>query len=164
MNFQYRFHIRSKPRGSNGSDEENVKSLGPVALLLKGQDLPVKSDDDKEVHPVPNKQHYNRKIYPRVIRMQCCMPSRYFCCFELLSFTIHCSLTYNKQWQLCPMEGPYRMRKKLECCRLKTDTIQNILDGQFELEIPGSSEGKVDHGSNASNSKPYFPLLNDGAK
>ncbi|KAI5389464.1 hypothetical protein KIW84_074937 [Lathyrus oleraceus] len=75
MNFQYRFHIRSKPRGSNGSDEENVKSLGSVALLLKGQDLPVKSDDDKEVHPVPNKQHYNRKIYPRVIRMQCFMPS-----------------------------------------------------------------------------------------
>ncbi|KAI5390726.1 hypothetical protein KIW84_075858 [Lathyrus oleraceus] len=64
MNFQYRFHIRSKPRGSDGSDEENVKSLGPVTLLLKGQDLPVKSDDDKEVHPVPNKQHYNRKIYP----------------------------------------------------------------------------------------------------
>lgn len=75
MNFQYRFHIRSKPRGSNGSDEENVKSLGPVTLLLKGQDLPVKSDDDKEVHPVPNKQHYNRKIYPRVIRMQCFMSS-----------------------------------------------------------------------------------------
>lgn len=54
--------------------------------------------------------------------------------------------------------------KKPECCRLKTDTIQNIPDGQFELEIQGSSKGKVDHGSNASNSKPYFPLLNDGAK
>ncbi|KAI5444044.1 hypothetical protein KIW84_012601 [Lathyrus oleraceus] len=135
MNFQYRFHIRSKPRGSNGSDEENVKSLGPVALLLKGQDLPVKSDDDKEVHPVPNKQHYNRKIYPRVIRMQ--------------------SLSNGRS---------ISNAEKLECCRLKTDTIQNILDGQFELEIPGSSKGKVDHGSNASNSKPYFPLLNDGAK
>ncbi|KAI5390730.1 hypothetical protein KIW84_075862 [Lathyrus oleraceus] len=68
MNVQYRFHIRSKPRGSDGSDEENVKSLGPVTLLLKGQDLPVKSDDDKEVHPVPSKEHYNRKIYPRVSR------------------------------------------------------------------------------------------------
>ncbi|KAI5434547.1 hypothetical protein KIW84_021400 [Lathyrus oleraceus] len=49
MNLQYRFHIRSKPRGSNSSDDENVKSLGPVTSLLKGQDLPVKSDDDKEV-------------------------------------------------------------------------------------------------------------------
>ncbi|XP_058770921.1 protein SPIRRIG-like isoform X2 [Vicia villosa] len=74
------------------------------------------------------------------------------------------SLTEEPEWQLCPIEGPYRMRKKLECCRLKIDTIQNILDGQFELEIPELSKGKVDHGPNASDSKPYFPLLTDGAK
>ncbi|CAL5185532.1 unnamed protein product [Lathyrus oleraceus] len=51
--------LNKGPRGSNSSDDKNVKSLGPVTLLLKGQDLPVKSDDGKEVHPVPNKQHYN---------------------------------------------------------------------------------------------------------
>ncbi|CAI8602917.1 unnamed protein product [Vicia faba] len=74
------------------------------------------------------------------------------------------SLTEEPEWQLCPIEGPYRMRKKLECCRLKIDTIQNILDGQFELEIPELSKGKVDHDPNASDSKPYFPLLIGGAK
>ncbi|CAK8571871.1 unnamed protein product [Lathyrus sativus] len=74
------------------------------------------------------------------------------------------SLTEEPEWQLCPIEGPYRMRKKLECCRLKIDTIQNILDGQFELEIPELSKGKVDHGPDASDSKPYFSLLTDGAK
>lgn len=50
--------LNKGPRGSNSSDDKNDKSLGPVTLLLKGQDLPIKSDDDKEVHPVPDKQQY----------------------------------------------------------------------------------------------------------
>ncbi|XP_004495161.1 protein SPIRRIG isoform X1 [Cicer arietinum] len=74
------------------------------------------------------------------------------------------SLTEEPEWQLCPIEGPYRMRKKLECCKLKIDTIQNILDGQFELEKPELSRGKVDNGPDASDSKPYFPMLTDGGK
>lgn len=74
------------------------------------------------------------------------------------------SLTEEPEWQLCPIEGPYRMRKKLECCKLKIDTIQNILDGQFELEKPELSKGIVDNGPDASDSKPYFPLLTDGGK
>ncbi|KAL5057750.1 hypothetical protein RYX36_029354, partial [Vicia faba] len=51
--------LNKGPRGSNSSDDKSVKSLGPVTLLLKGQDLPIKSDDNKEVHPVPNKQQFN---------------------------------------------------------------------------------------------------------
>jgi hypothetical protein len=50
--------LNKGPRGSNNSDDKNVKSAGPVTLLLKGQDLPIKSDN-QEVNPVPNKQQYN---------------------------------------------------------------------------------------------------------
>ncbi|XP_023734944.1 protein SPIRRIG [Lactuca sativa] len=35
-------------------------------------------------------------------------------------------------WQLCPIEGPYRMRKKIERCKLKFDMIETILNGEFE--------------------------------
>ncbi|KAL4572014.1 hypothetical protein LXL04_018782 [Taraxacum kok-saghyz] len=53
-------------------------------------------------------------------------------------------------WQLCPIEGPYRMRKKIERCKLKSDVIETILNGEFDLptekdEIdlrnPGSGSG-----------------------
>ncbi|RDY07319.1 Protein SPIRRIG, partial [Mucuna pruriens] len=74
------------------------------------------------------------------------------------------SFTEEPEWQLCPIEGPYRMRKKLECCKLKIDTVQNILDGQFELEKPELSKGKIENGTDASESKPYFQLLTDGGK
>ncbi|WJX29552.1 hypothetical protein P8452_18182 [Trifolium repens] len=50
--------LNKGPRGSNSSDDKNVKNVGPVTLLLKGQDLPIKSDN-QEVNPVPNKQQYN---------------------------------------------------------------------------------------------------------
>ncbi|XP_019441893.1 PREDICTED: protein SPIRRIG-like isoform X1 [Lupinus angustifolius] len=73
------------------------------------------------------------------------------------------SLTEEPEWQLCPIEGPYRMRKKLESCKLKIDTIQNILDGQFELEEP-ESKGKTENTHDALDSKPYFQLLSDGDK
>ncbi|CAN8295817.1 unnamed protein product [Cochlearia groenlandica] len=39
----------------------------------------------------------------------------------------------NIEWQLCPIEGPYRMRKKLERSKLKIDSIHNVLDGKLEL-------------------------------
>ncbi|KAL2663924.1 hypothetical protein AAZV13_02G129300 [Glycine max] len=74
------------------------------------------------------------------------------------------SFSEEPEWQLCPIEGPYRMRKKLECCKLKIDTIQNILDGQFELEKPELSKGKFENGPDSSESKPYFQLLTDGGK
>ncbi|KAK7245429.1 hypothetical protein RIF29_40275 [Crotalaria pallida] len=76
------------------------------------------------------------------------------------------SLTQEPVWQLCPIEGPYRMRKKLERCELKIDTIQNILDGQFDFEEAELSKGKIKNGLDASdsNSEPYFENLTDGDK
>ncbi|CAA7049665.1 unnamed protein product, partial [Microthlaspi erraticum] len=47
------------------------------------------------------------------------------------------------EWQLCPIEGPYRMRKKLERCKLKIDSIHNLLEGKLELgeiELPKSKK------------------------
>ncbi|EFH49086.1 hypothetical protein ARALYDRAFT_490292 [Arabidopsis lyrata subsp. lyrata] len=41
--------------------------------------------------------------------------------------------TEDHKWQLCPIEGPYRMRKKLERCKLKIDSIHNLLEGKLEL-------------------------------
>ncbi|CBI25048.3 unnamed protein product, partial [Vitis vinifera] len=75
------------------------------------------------------------------------------------------SLTEDPEWQLCPIEGPYRMRKKLERCKLKIDTIQNVLDGQFEsVEIELSRE-KNENGFEASDtdSESYFPLLDSAS-
>lgn len=37
-------------------------------------------------------------------------------------------------WQLCPIEGPYRMRKRLERSRLKNETIQSYLIGDLNLK------------------------------
>ena len=76
------------------------------------------------------------------------------------------SLTEDPEWQLCPIEDPYRMRKKLERCKLKFDTIQNVLDGQFEsVEIELSRE-KNENGFEASDteSESYFSLLDSGVK
>ncbi|GAB4830425.1 hypothetical protein Ancab_020061 [Ancistrocladus abbreviatus] len=69
------------------------------------------------------------------------------------------------EWQLCPIEGPYRMRKKLERCKLRIDTIQKVLDCQFRLEAE-FSKGKDDNGLDASDSgsDSFSQLLVDGAK
>ncbi|EOA19773.1 hypothetical protein CARUB_v10000019mg [Capsella rubella] len=49
-------------------------------------------------------------------------------------FPLRISQGYEDKWQLCPIEGPYRMRKKLERCKLKIDSIHNLLEG---LELGG---------------------------
>ncbi|XP_014491361.1 uncharacterized protein LOC106753967 isoform X1 [Vigna radiata var. radiata] len=54
--------LNKGPRAAKSSDNKNNKSLGPVTLLLKGQNLPVKSDN-KEVLLVPNKEQYNGKDF-----------------------------------------------------------------------------------------------------
>ncbi|XP_019178500.1 PREDICTED: protein SPIRRIG-like isoform X1 [Ipomoea nil] len=54
------------------------------------------------------------------------------------------------EWQLCPIEGPYRKRKKLERCKLKIDTIQNVLNGQFELGELELYKEKTENDLNAS--------------
>jgi hypothetical protein len=76
------------------------------------------------------------------------------------------SMTEEPEWELCPIEGPYRMRKKLERCKLKIDTIQNVLDGQFEVGEAELSKAKNENGPDASytDSESFFPLLTDTAK
>ncbi|XP_010456002.1 PREDICTED: BEACH domain-containing protein A2-like isoform X2 [Camelina sativa] len=48
-------------------------------------------------------------------------------------FPLRLSQGFEDKWQLCPIEGPYRMRKKLERCKLKIDSIHNLLEGKLEL-------------------------------
>ncbi|KMT10244.1 hypothetical protein BVRB_5g120020 [Beta vulgaris subsp. vulgaris] len=73
--------------------------------------------------------------------------------------------TGEPEWQLCPIEGPYRMRKKLERCKLKVDTIQNVLDWQFDLGQTDFSKEKNENGLDASDSGSgsFSQLLVDGA-
>ncbi|KAL5171803.1 YTH domain-containing family protein 1 [Glycine soja] len=52
--------LNKGPRAAKSSDNKNIKSLGPVTLLHKGQNLSVKSDN-KEVPLVPDKEQYNGK-------------------------------------------------------------------------------------------------------
>ncbi|KAF6172754.1 hypothetical protein GIB67_000812 [Kingdonia uniflora] len=74
--------------------------------------------------------------------------------------------TEEPEWQLCPIEGPYRMRKKLEPCKLKIDTIQNVFNGQGEIRETELSIGRDKNSLEASEteSSPFFHLLIDGAK
>ncbi|XP_021821906.1 protein SPIRRIG-like [Prunus avium] len=76
------------------------------------------------------------------------------------------SVTEDPEWQLCPIEGPYRMRKKFERCKLKIDTIQNVLDGQFEVGAAELSKEKNENDLDASDndSESFFQLLTDSAK
>ncbi|KAJ8899292.1 hypothetical protein K2173_018266 [Erythroxylum novogranatense] len=75
------------------------------------------------------------------------------------------SVTEDPEWQLCPIEGPYRMRKKLARCKLKIDTVLNVLDGQFEPGELELSKGKPENGPDASDtdSEVFFQLFTDGA-
>ncbi|KAK9146565.1 hypothetical protein Sjap_006468 [Stephania japonica] len=70
------------------------------------------------------------------------------------------------EWQLCPIEGPYRMRKKLERCRLKIDTIQNVLSEQLNMTENELSIRKNEKVLDASvtDSDMVFRLLSDGTK
>ncbi|XP_057461484.1 protein SPIRRIG-like isoform X2 [Actinidia eriantha] len=71
------------------------------------------------------------------------------------------SVNEDPKWQLCPIEGPYRMRKKLERSKLKIDTIQNALNGQFELgemELSKEKNG-IDFDASDAESDSYFNLL-----
>ncbi|KAE8679627.1 WD repeat and FYVE domain-containing protein 3-like isoform X2 [Hibiscus syriacus] len=67
------------------------------------------------------------------------------------------------EWQLCPIEGPYRMRRKLECCKVRINSIQNVLDGELELGEMELSKVKHEDGPDVSDSdsKAIFNLLND---
>lgn len=76
------------------------------------------------------------------------------------------SISEELEWHLCPIEGPYRMRKKLERCKLKIDTIQNVLNGQFLLgegELPKEKIENEDHASDIE-SDSFFDLLTSKQK
>ncbi|KAK4776809.1 hypothetical protein SAY86_005497 [Trapa natans] len=70
------------------------------------------------------------------------------------------------EWQLCPIEGPYRMRKKLERCKLRIDSIQNVLNGEFELEEAEVVKSKNESGPSPSDSDSelFFHQLMDSEK
>ncbi|XP_038716795.1 protein SPIRRIG isoform X1 [Tripterygium wilfordii] len=76
------------------------------------------------------------------------------------------SAAEDPEWQLCPIEGPYRMRKKLERSKLKIDTIQNVLDVQFDIGETELFKGKYEDGPSASDtdSESIFNLLDDSDK
>ncbi|KAK8541511.1 hypothetical protein V6N12_014145 [Hibiscus sabdariffa] len=73
------------------------------------------------------------------------------------------SSSKDPEWQLCPIEGPYRMRKKLECCKVRINSIQNVLDGHLELDEMELPKVKYEDGPDVSDSdsKAIFNLLND---
>ncbi|KAD3338274.1 hypothetical protein E3N88_33795 [Mikania micrantha] len=66
-------------------------------------------------------------------------------------------------WQLCPIEGPFRTRKKLERCKLKVDTVQHILSGKFEPEKERTESGDSNSDTNSDSNPDRFVnlLLND---
>ncbi|KVI12402.1 Armadillo-type fold [Cynara cardunculus var. scolymus] len=63
------------------------------------------------------------------------------------------------EWQLCPIEGPYRMRKKIERCKLKADTIETILSGEFEGGELYIEKNEVDSSNCGCESGPFSNLL-----
>ncbi|XP_031487394.1 protein SPIRRIG-like isoform X2 [Nymphaea colorata] len=66
------------------------------------------------------------------------------------------------QWQLCPIEGPYRMRKKLERCKLRIGSIESILNRLRDLE---GDEKDVDHPlDTGTDLGSNFPLLSGSSK
>ncbi|XP_078429563.1 BEACH-DOMAIN HOMOLOG A1 isoform X2 [Wolffia australiana] len=68
------------------------------------------------------------------------------------------------EWQLCPIEGPYRMRKKLERCKHKLEEIQSLLSSGLRTEqrnrVKETFVGEL--GTSESDSEPFSYLDNDG--
>ncbi|GAB2248593.1 hypothetical protein Droror1_Dr00008475 [Drosera rotundifolia] len=75
-------------------------------------------------------------------------------------FSIRKSSMEVSEWQLCPIEGPYRMRKKLERCILKINSICNVLESEFALEAdsdrPKDGNGLI---LSDSGSDPFSSLI-----
>nr|GFD30734.1 hypothetical protein [Tanacetum cinerariifolium] len=83
-------------------------------------------------------------------------------------FPLPKSLSVEKpEWQLCPIEGPYRMRKKIEHCKLKVDTIGSILNVEFEGRESSPEKNELDLinfdccSDSFSNLLPYDELYDD---
>ncbi|KAJ0796789.1 putative BEACH domain, armadillo-like helical, PH-like domain superfamily, PH-BEACH protein [Helianthus annuus] len=63
--------------------------------------------------------------------------------------------SYDPVWQLCPIEGPFRMRKKIEWCKLKVDMIESILNVEFE----GREKNEHDLKNSDSGSGSFLKVL-----
>ncbi|KAH9318302.1 hypothetical protein KI387_020071, partial [Taxus chinensis] len=72
------------------------------------------------------------------------------------------SVDQEPRWQLCPTEGPYRMRKKLERLKVKIDTIGHLLE-VFQEDKSVSAE-KTGFGMDVSDPDydSFFHLLSVG--
>ncbi|XP_020219432.1 YTH domain-containing protein ECT4 isoform X1 [Cajanus cajan] len=81
--------LNKGPRAAKSYDNKNIKSLGPVTLLLKGQNLPVKSDTE-EVPIIPNKEHYNGKDFSESYS-----DAKFFVIKSYSEDDIHKSIKYN---------------------------------------------------------------------
>eukprot|EP01018_Ginkgo_biloba_P003963 Gb_31352 [translate_table: standard] len=71
------------------------------------------------------------------------------------------SVDQDLEWELCPTEGPYRMRKKLERCKVKVDTIGNILQEAEGKRMPAEKNG-VGLDMNDPDYDSFFQLLSVG--
>ncbi|XP_047325532.1 protein SPIRRIG-like [Impatiens glandulifera] len=75
------------------------------------------------------------------------------------------SLSEGPEWQLCLIEGPYRMRKKLERPKLKIGMTHKVLNGQFEWDSMELSREKNENSNDAlAGSHNFSDLLTDGVK
>ncbi|MFS7930711.1 putative BEACH domain, lysosomal-trafficking regulator, BEACH domain superfamily [Helianthus anomalus] len=63
--------------------------------------------------------------------------------------------SYDPVWQLCPIEGPFRMRKKIEWCKLKVDMIESILNVEFQ----GREKNEHDLMNSDSGSGSFLKVL-----
>lgn len=73
-----------------------------------------------------------------------------------------CNTSFAPEWQLCPIEGPYRMRKKLERCKLRVDSIQSVLYKGFECEEDkrdGNEKFEKSLGISGSDTDSYLNTL-----
>ncbi|GAB2298246.1 hypothetical protein Dimus_032316 [Dionaea muscipula] len=75
------------------------------------------------------------------------------------------SVMEEPEWQLCPIEGPYRMRKKLERSKPRIDSVQKVLESEFGLEAD-FDRVKDENGLDSfdSGSDSFSELLIDGMK
>lgn len=80
-------------------------------------------------------------------------------------FPLRNSSSLEPEWQLCPIEGPYRMRKKLERCKLRIDTIQNVDTEHFQLDETKLACERTDSDFGALEGEPdSFFILSDAPK
>lgn len=66
------------------------------------------------------------------------------------------------KWQLCPTEGPYRMRKKLEWSKVKIDTIGHFVEDFQEEKLTSAEKTGFGMDVNDPDYDSFFHLLSVG--